>query len=113
MKNINQAIKEAYPQGAMEFLEPWAKEGFTIIANGIMADTSVSIGARLTYFLLMRRRFNKDYAFPGQKTLAREVGKTERMVRNYLSELEELGWIKVERTGRENRYWLKFLPHFS
>jgi hypothetical protein len=42
--------------------------------------------------------------YPGEDTLARELGVSERYVRDVLDELRDSGLISWKRTGRSNRY---------
>jgi hypothetical protein len=38
-------------------------------------------------------------AWPGQKTLADDVGISERQVRNIADKLKESGWLRIEQRG--------------
>ena len=113
MKPIGKILKQRYPEGELHFEQKWARHGFTIIANGTLANSKVSISARLLYTLLLRRAFGKGETFPGQNTLARELGVSTRQVRNLLKELETLAWLKTTRRGqgKTNVYYLNFLPN--
>jgi hypothetical protein len=115
MEPVGKVIKTVYPRGELHFEQEWARHGFTVIANGTLANPQISITARLLYTLLLRRAFGKGQAFPGQKTLARELGVGRTSVWKYLKELEENKWIKIVRQGlgKPNIYYLNFLPDFK
>ena len=84
----------------LRFKKGWLNRGFTQIPNQLLSDTSISIGARLLYFLLMRRVFQKDFCYPGIETLQKELGVVEDTFYSYKKELEEKGWIEVKRRGQ-------------
>ncbi len=83
----------------LDFDGSFLRRGFTQIPNGVLSDTSVSLGARMTLITLMQFAWNRD-AFPGQGTLSKMLGVTDRTVRDYLTELKDAGYIKVYRRGR-------------
>ena len=93
----------------LQFKDKWLNKGFTQISNGLLRDNSVNTQARFVYFLLMSRVFQKDFAYPGQDTLGKEMGISGRQIRNLLKELIEGGWVEVERRGqgKTNIYFLK------
>jgi hypothetical protein len=82
------------------------QEGFTMVPNGILTDSSLSMPARLTWALLAQYAWEDESAFPGQARLAEELGVTDRSLRDYLRELEAAGLLEtVQRgMGRTNEY---------
>lgn len=108
---------EVPPEEKLEPLEPNTlvienealRKGFTIIPNYILRDPAISIGAKLTYTLLLSYAWQEGSCFPGQKRLAANLGLKERMVRYYLTELKKSGFIEVKRRGlgRTNIYIIK------
>lgn len=84
------------------------ESGSTCVPNHILRDPRLSAPARLLYSILKSYAWQTDNAFPGQLRLADEMGCSDRMVRSYLSELEDSGLITVEQRGKTitNRYFL-------
>lgn len=73
----------------------------------LLCRQGVSFGAKLCYALLHDHKGNNYHAWPGEETLAEEMGiKSARAVRKYVRELRELGLIVAERKGlrKTNRY---------
>lgn len=93
--------------------ERWLRSGFTQVPNNLMRDTAVSPTARLLYILLLSRDFGDAKPFPGQTTLAQELGvKSKRSVYQYIKELEKADWLTRKRRGysKTHAYNLKRLP---
>ncbi len=93
---------------AVRFADPVAQKGFTQIPNAILRDASLSAGARLTYAMLSSFAWQDDECWVGQAKLGDLVGVKDRAIRNYLTELEEAGLLKIEQQGlqKPNRYLL-------
>src|SRR5882724_4437511 len=73
--------------------------GFTQVPNFILTNKELSVGAKLYYAMLLKYAREKDYCFPGQQTLAADMGSSERRVRTYQKELEDAGFLNVEQRG--------------
>ena len=73
--------------------------GFTQIPNHVLEDTRLSFGARIVYAMLLRYAWSRNYCFPGQDTLAKDMGTTDRQIRNLLTELKALGYLEIKRRG--------------
>ena len=86
--------------------------GFTQVPNFILVSKKVSVGAKLTYAMLLKYAWQNDYCFPGQERLAEDIGVTPRSVVNFTKELEKAGFIKVQRRGqgKTNIYELNLKP---
>ncbi len=56
--------------------------------------------------------WEKDFAFPSQKTLSEDIGLSERRIRDLLKELKIKGYIEIHRIGfnSPNTYKLLVLP---
>jgi hypothetical protein len=82
--------------------------GFTQVPNFILVSEKVSVGAKLTYAMLLKYAWQDDYCFPGQDTLATDLGVGKRSVVRWTKELEEAKFLKVEKRGlgKTNRYIL-------
>lgn len=92
----------------IDFEAPHDAAGFTIFPNAVLMDESLTMPARMTYALLVHYARQDGSCFPGQATLARNLGVTARSVHTYLTELREAMLVAVERRGRmkSNRYVL-------
>jgi len=86
--------------------------GFTQVPNFILVSKQVSVGAKLTYAMLLKYAWQDDYCYPGQERLADDIGVTTRSVVKFIKELQEADFIEVERRGqgRANRYILNLKP---
>jgi biotin operon repressor len=73
--------------------------GFTQVPNFILTNKHLSVGAKLYYAMLLKYAREKDYCFPGQQTLAADMGSSERSVRTYQKELEDAGFLEVTQRG--------------
>ena len=85
------------------------RKGFTVIPNYVLRNPLTSLGARMTFTLLLSYAWQEGSCFPGQKRLARDLGIKERMVRYYLTELQKSGFIEAKRRGmgKTNVYVIK------
>jgi hypothetical protein len=90
------------------FEDEWLNHGFSQIPNVIIRNRCLSMGAKLAYAVLCSYAWQDKSCFPGQKRMADDMGVKERAVRNYLTELEEHGFIVVTQRGlgKTNLYML-------
>ncbi len=79
--------------------DPVTLHGFTQVPNVILTDKILSVGAKLAYAMLLKYAWSKDACFPGQQTLANDMGAGERSIRTYLKELEDVGFLEVKQRG--------------
>ena len=93
--------------------DPVTRHGFTQVPNFILTNKQLSVGAKLTYALLLKYAWSDDACFPGQQTLAEDMGAGERSVRSYLKELELAKLLNVEQRGlgKTNLYRLHLKVH--
>jgi hypothetical protein len=82
--------------------------GYTQVPNHLLVSTKISPGAKLAYTMLLKYAWEKDFCFPGQDTLAKDMGSGVRSVIRYMQELEKAGFVKITRKGqgRPNLYEL-------
>ena len=85
-----------------------SQKGFTQVPNALLRHKSVSPGAKLVYTMLLSYAWQNDFCFPGQETLAKDMGVTSRSVRTYLKELEAKKFLTIQQQGqgRVNIYHL-------
>jgi Helix-turn-helix domain len=75
------------------------RHGFTQVPNFILTNKDISVGAKLAYAMLLKYAWNNDACFPGQVTLAEDMGATDRSVRTYLKELETADLLEITQRG--------------
>jgi DNA-binding transcriptional ArsR family regulator len=90
------------------------QRGWTGVPNFILESDKISVGAKLTYAMLLKYAREMDACFPGQVRLAKDIGNSERSVRTWLKELEsaELIDIKQRGQGRPNLYTVHIKASF-
>ena len=57
------------------------------------------LAQKLTYAMMLKYAWNDNQCFPGQKTLAKDLGTSDRSVRSYLKDLEKMGFITITQRG--------------
>lgn len=82
--------------------------GFTQVPNAVLKSSDISSGAKLVYSLSLSYAWHNDFCFPGQDTLAKNIGISRQSVNTHVKELEKKGFIKIKRLGqgRANLYEL-------
>lgn len=79
--------------------DPVTRHGFTQVPNFILTKPQLSVGAKLAYAMLLKYAWADNACFPGQTTLATDMGAGERSVRTYLKELETAGLLEIKQRG--------------
>jgi len=99
---------EKFQNIILEGFDPVSAKGFTMVPNCLLRSKDLSIGAKMTYAALLSYAWQNDYCFPGQQTLAEDMGAGKRSVVRYIDELEknELISIKRQGLGKPNIYTL-------
>lgn len=84
-------------------------QGFTQVPNAILTSEKISVGAKLTYAVLLKYGWQDGYAYPGQDKLAKDMGAGQRSVTRWISELESADYLEVRRQGlgKPNQYIFK------
>lgn len=75
-------------------------KGYTSVPNHILVSSKISPGAKLAYTMLLKYAWEKDFCFPGQETLANDMGSGVRSIVRYMQELEKAGFLKIVRRGQ-------------
>ena len=90
------------------------QRGWTGVPNFILESTEISIGAKLTYAMLLKYARELDDCFPGQDRLAKDMGTTRQSVNAYIKDLRKAGLITVQRRGqgRPNLYTIHIKASF-
>ena len=76
------------------------QRGWTGVPNFILESKEISVGAKLTYAMLLKYAREMDECFPGQNRLAEDMGTTRQSVNAYIGELKRAGLISVKRRGQ-------------
>src|SRR2546428_12662820 len=85
------------------------RAGFAALPYVVLRDTMLSIGARLTYAVLLSYAWQADSTFVGQAKMAKDMGISERQLQRYLYELRDMSYIEISRKDRRynNTYIIK------
>src|SRR4051812_4538624 len=81
----------------LEGFDPVSAGGFTQVPNFLLNDPDLSFAAKVVYSKLLSYAWNNNKVFPGQDTLAAEVGTSQPTVARAINELEQGGWLEIQR----------------
>lgn len=84
------------------------QRGFTQVPNFVLTNKDLTPGEKITYAMLLKYAWNKEACFPGQDTLAEDVGIALRSVNTHIKGLREHGLLEIKRRGlgKTNLYLL-------
>lgn len=84
------------------------RKNFTMVPNALLSESQLSVPARFLLCVLFKYSYQKDYCWPSQETLGKDLGYSARHIRNLLKELEREELIDPKRLGfnRTNTYKL-------
>jgi len=99
MEHINGRLNEIARNIEIVGADPATRHGFTMVPNFILTNAQLSVGAKLAYAMLLKYAWADNAVYPGQQTLARDMGAGERSVRTYLKELEDAKLLEVTQRG--------------
>lgn len=90
------------------------QRGWTGVPNFILENDLISVGAKLTYAMLLKYAREMDECFPGQDRLAKDIGVTRQSIHAYINELNKAGLVDVKRRGqgRPNIYTVHIKASF-
>lgn len=93
----------------LEGFDPVSAGGFTQVPNCVLNDKILSAGAKLVYAKLLSYAWHNQQVYPGQETMADEIGLGKRSIIRFVAELERTGYLEVQRRGQglTNRYVLR------
>ena len=94
----------------LQGFDPISSGGFTQVPNFLLNNTKLSFAAKVIYAKLLSYAWNNNMVFPGQDTMAEEIGTSQPTVARAIKELEDDGWLEIQRRGQgmTNVYILKF-----
>ena len=95
---------------SLDAFDPVSREGFTQVPNFILRNPQLSVGAKVVYAMFLSYAWNNQSCFPGQDRLAEDLGMTRPRVTQLISELEDLGFVTIQRRGqgKTNLYTIHF-----
>lgn len=82
------------------------QRGWTGVPNFILESKELSLGAKLTYAMLLKYAREDDECFPGQDRLGDDIGTSRQSVNTYIKELRDASLVTIRRRGqgRSNIY---------
>lgn len=94
-----------------EYIIPYKKFQNIYVPDWLLCREDISNGAKLLYGKLCQHSGKDGNCFPKLRTLAEELGCSQRTIGRYVKELKEYGLIEPIRVGKKcsNRY--RFLKH--
>lgn len=90
-------LRENNMADEIRFRRQIEEAGYSILYHTLTLDRELSDPAFRLYSLLLKYAQQKDYAYPGVKRLAEDLGKSEKSVKRALAELTERGLISRQR----------------
>jgi predicted transcriptional regulator len=103
-------LLEKYQNIVLQGFDPVSAGGFTQVPN-LLLKSSLSANAKVVYAQLLSYAWTNDRCYPGQERMADDLGSTKSTVNRAIIELQETGWLEVERRGqgKTNIYTLKYV----
>jgi biotin operon repressor len=107
MKSLGDLVRERVERVIIE--NETLRAGFAALPYIVLRDVRLSIGARLTYAVLLSYAWQNDSTFVGQAKMAKDMGISGRQLQRYLYELRDKGYIVISREDRRfnNTYIIK------
>ncbi|MBI3734105.1 MAG: Rrf2 family transcriptional regulator [Chloroflexi bacterium] len=107
MERVGDLVKQRVERILVE--NEMLRAGFAALPYVVLRDTRLSIGARLSYAVLLSYAWQKESTFVGQRQMAADMGISERHLRRFLAELSHAQYIAVMRADKRfgNTYLLK------
>lgn len=96
MEYAGNLVRERFDRVVVE--NEMLRAGFAAFPYVVLRDTRLSLGARLTYAVLLSYAWQEGSCFPGQQRMAKDMGITDRHLRRFLVELRDLGYVLWRKT---------------
>jgi len=113
MKHLGDAIKEAKEKNIiLKGADAFTKEGFIQVPISVLKNEKITDTAKLVYSMMLYYAWHKDYCFPGQDRLGKDIGKSRMSISTAIRNLRENGFLDVKRRGlnKTNIYTLHIRP---
>lgn len=94
----------------LQGFDPVSAGGFTQIPNYLLNSPALSANAKVVYSKLLSYAWHNNRVYPGQERMADEIGTSQPTVARAVRELQDKGWLAIERRGqgKTNIYILKY-----
>lgn len=94
----------------LEGFDPVSAGGFTQVPNFILNSPKLSFAAKVIYAKLLSYAWHNNCVFPGQETMAEELGTSQPTVARAIGELQEQSLLDIQRRGqgKTNLYVLRY-----
>ena len=92
--------------------DAFSREGFVQVPISVLKNDKITDTAKLVYSQMLYYAWHKDYCFPGQERLAKDIKKTDRTIRTAIKNLKDNEFLDVKRRGlnKTNIYILYVKP---
>lgn len=84
----------------LEGFDPVSAGGFTQVPNMVLNNKTLSFASKVVYAKLLSYAWNNNRVFPGQETMAQEIGTSRPTITRSIEELVGAGFLEVERRGQ-------------
>lgn len=113
MKPVGNLL-EKYQNIVLQGFDPISAGGFTQVPN-VLLKSELSANAKVVYAQLLSYAWSNDKCYPGQERMADDLGSTKSTVNRAIIELQNTGWLEVDRRGqgKTNIYTLKYVVNNS
>ena len=111
MQHISEIIKER--NIILETNDPVVADGFTQVPNFVLKNKNLTVGEKMTFAMFLSYAWHNESCFPGQDTLATDIGVTRQSVNTFVKGLERKGFLSIKRRGlgKTNIYTLRYRVH--
>jgi biotin operon repressor len=94
----------------LQGFDPVSAGGFTQVPNFLLKDPKLSANAKIVYSMLLSYAWTNSCVFPGQERMAADIGISQPTIACAVKELEEHGWLEIQRRGqgKTNIHILKY-----
>ena len=99
MEHISSQFSDKTKSIILDGFDPVSSQGFTQVPNFVLRSKNLSVGAKLTYAMLLSYAWQNNFCFPGQKTLADDMGVSLRSIVSFIKELQAQESVTVKRRG--------------
>jgi len=113
MQHLGKLIEEAKEKNIiLKGADTFTKEGFIQVPVSVLKNEKISDTAKLVYSMMLYYAWHKDYCFPGQERLGKDINKDIRTIGRAIKDLRENNFLDVKRRGlnKTNIYTLYVKP---
>ena len=75
-------------------------QGYTQVPNFLLRMKDITSGDKMTFAMILSYKWQNDSCFPGQATLAKDMGVDERTVRRHIQALQTAGLLTIQQRGQ-------------